>query len=332
MKIILSFNDPYTPHAATVMASAIANTNEKLSFAVLHASLSDENQRVLTEFFCDKVESLTFHKIEPSLVSQVSGIKAAPHLLHVETYLRLFAAVILEDDVVVHIDCDTVIVGDVTRILDEWNSSKAVCACNEYDARYKEVMRPYLKRVHRGWSTWDEVEHDAYQKQKPLGMAGDFHYFNAGVMVMNLKKWRETDLSAAVLSFINEQPFLKAADQDALNAVLDGDFGVLHPKWNSHVLKCGMFTNYSDKQLEQGHRDPVIVHFTGCIKPWDYLSTHPYKSQYWKYRCLTPWHERKYKDKNLKNILKKYVTTPVTRVVSKLLGRKYTYQLKHFLR
>ena len=51
MTIILSFNDPYAPHAATVMASIIAHASDKIDFAVLHASLSEKNQTVLTEYF-----------------------------------------------------------------------------------------------------------------------------------------------------------------------------------------------------------------------------------------------------------------------------------------
>ena len=49
MTIILSFNDSYAPHAATVMASIIAHASDKIDFAVLHASLSEEIQTVLTE-------------------------------------------------------------------------------------------------------------------------------------------------------------------------------------------------------------------------------------------------------------------------------------------
>ena len=40
MTIILSFNDPYAPHAATVMASIIAQASDKIDIAVMHDSLS----------------------------------------------------------------------------------------------------------------------------------------------------------------------------------------------------------------------------------------------------------------------------------------------------
>ena len=84
MTIILSFNDPYAPHAATVMASIIAHASDKIDFAVLHASLSEKNQTVLTEYFKNQVHSLKFYKIDPSFIAQVSSIQAAPHLLHVK--------------------------------------------------------------------------------------------------------------------------------------------------------------------------------------------------------------------------------------------------------
>ena len=328
MTIILSFNDPYAPHAATVMASIIAHASDKIDFAVLHASLSEEIQTVLTEYFKNQVRSLKFYKIDPSFIAQVSSIQAAPHLLHAEAYLRLFAATVLPDDVVLHIDCDTIVLGDILPIMQEYDIAKPICACNEYDIHYKSVKRPYLKKCHQAYDTYINVESNAYRQQKRLGIQGDFHYFNSGIMIMNLHKWRETNLTTTILEYINTHPFLHAADQDALNAVLNGNFGVLHPKWNSHVLMCGIVTNYSDEELTEATQHPQIVHFTGSVKPWHYMSSHPYKRQYGKYRKNTPWPKRSFPDRNFVNRIRKHIINPLKRISRYMLGPKYMFRIK----
>lgn len=97
----------------------------------------------------------------------------------------------LKDEVVLHIDCDTIVLGDILPIMQEYDIAKPICACNEYDIHYKSVERPYLKKCHQAYDTYINVESNAYRQQKRLGIQGDFHYFNAGVMLMNLEKWRE---------------------------------------------------------------------------------------------------------------------------------------------
>lgn len=59
-------------------------------------------------------------------------------------------------------------------------------------------------------------------------------YFNSGLMLINLEKWLEQDITKKVLTFIEENPEkLRFHDQDALNAILHDRWIPLHPKWNA---------------------------------------------------------------------------------------------------
>jgi len=53
-------------------------------------------------------------------------------------------------------------------------------------------------------------------------------------------------------------------------------------------------------------RNPVIVHYTGASKPWQYNNNHPFKSDYWKNIKNTPFRKSKIEGKNIKNIIVKY--------------------------
>jgi hypothetical protein len=80
-------------------------------------------------------------------------------------------------------------------------------------------------------------------------------YFNAGVLVMDLNRFRNTGLAQAAEEFLKrthyKTPFV---DQEALNHVIDGAFVRLDSRWN--VLAA------------LGHSNPWIIHYAGPNKPW----------------------------------------------------------------
>ena len=88
-----------------------------------------------------------------------------------------------------------------------------------------------------------------------VGLTDTQAYFNAGVMVMDLKRFRDTDLIHSAEEFLErtnyKTPFV---DQEALNHVIDGAFVRLDTRWN--VLAA----------LAQS--EPWIIHYAGPNKPW----------------------------------------------------------------
>src|SRR3546814_11070755 len=59
-----------------------------------------------------------------------------------------------------------------------------------------------------------------FVRHDDLAMPAGADYFNAGVLLMNLKRWREADGTARLIAFLEaHHGDLRAHDQDALNAV-----------------------------------------------------------------------------------------------------------------
>ena len=61
-------------------------------------------------------------------------------------------------------------------------------------------------------------------------------YFNSGVMVLNLQKWRNEKISTKVLDWAREnKEKLRHWDQTALNHVIASNFVTIDRKWNTEV-------------------------------------------------------------------------------------------------
>lgn len=307
MLVILTFNDAYAPHAATVISEIIHFTKKPIDIAVLYYNLSDKNRSILKDFYEKKLNSLNFYEIKKEDLASFSDVKTAAHLQGVETFLRILSPLVLQQyDYALYLDCDTIVLDDLHKIVEESDKSKYLNAVKEYDIEHK------FRRLDSLPSCLVPIENymirDSYflRVQRKLGMESDrFRYFNAGVLFLNLEKMREDHIPQKLLEYISSNPILFSADQDAFNAILNCDFGVLKPKWNTAVLSKGVMTGYSGEDLEEAHKYPGIIHITGNLKPWHYMCMHPMRKRYLYFRKMTPYGKCYEVDKNLKNILRK---------------------------
>jgi lipopolysaccharide biosynthesis glycosyltransferase len=119
-----------------------------------------------------------------------------------------------------------------------------------------------------------------------LGMPGAAPYFNAGVLVMDLERWRAGDVTTRLTDFLvryGDTTWL--SDQEALNAVLWNDWQPLDRCWNyiTHVVESFL------PAPEQEPDDPGIVHFAGRSKPWVFGTMPMYAEEWYRVLASTPW-------------------------------------------
>lgn len=133
--------------------------------------------------------------------------------------------------------------------------------------------------------------HDRYVK---LGLPHHAHYFNSGVLVLDLAKWRAERLPARIAQFVVDHPErISWNDQDALNAILHDDYAALPMEWNFQRRMCHMLPRdlgLSVAEYLRLRRSPRIVHFTEEIKPWSWRDGHPYAHAYFRYLRMTPFY------------------------------------------
>ena len=133
---------------------------------------------------------------------------------------------------------------------------------------------------------------------KKLGLKEKDNYFNAGIMLINLNKWRRDNIEE---KFFNDVTLIKKdiifVDQDVLNYSLKGNVKYVSFEWNIqqtayHFTRTDL--NLSD--LQSAKDNPKIIHYSGHIKPWDkwFRCWHPNASQYYKYWKASPFRNSYY--------------------------------------
>lgn len=119
-----------------------------------------------------------------------------------------------------------------------------------------------------------------------LGMTPPYRYFNTGIMLIDTGTWIADRIAERTLAFLRENPeHCILPDEDALNAVLDGNILELSTIWNSWP-----------HQVRPGSEELAIVHYAGPNKPWKRFGRHErlamHRFAYAQYREFlrgTPW-------------------------------------------
>jgi lipopolysaccharide biosynthesis glycosyltransferase len=130
-----------------------------------------------------------------------------------------------------------------------------------------------------------------------LGLVGPEVYFNAGVLLMNLREMRRDGRTAALLEYgVRNAERIEWRDQDALNVVLGERRLPLHPRWNCMNSFFAFPRNarvHGRWALRQALRRPAIRHFEGPgqNKPWDAGADPGQRELYMRHRRATPWPE-----------------------------------------
>jgi lipopolysaccharide biosynthesis glycosyltransferase len=188
------------------------------------------------------------------------------------TWYKIFLPDLLSDvDSVLHLDADLVATDSLVPLWD-------VNIEDNYLAAVTNVFEEHLLE----WPT-------------SLGLEGRDHYFNAGVLMLNLSLMRTDGCSRAMWEYgVAHAEELKYREQDVLNAVLARRRVRLHPRWN--VMNSLLLFPWGDEVLgsearEEAQRNPAIRHFEGpsLNKPWHYLCERGMREVYLEHRRHTPW-------------------------------------------
>lgn len=274
MEIALCFDNNFVMQAGVFIQSAcMSNQANEITFFAISECFSDENKAILTDLVAHfQNKKIEFVEIDVATLNDFP-VRKKDHI-SIAAYYRLLLPSILPQHLtkVLYFDCDMLVVDDLQPL-------------------YNLAIEDYSTAV-----VADMFYNDETITNRLLYNVTD-HYYNSGMLLINLKYWREHSISRKLLAFITEHKDLCIAhDQDALNAVLHGTILTAPARYNIQLdfLKkepSNMVIadkDVFDDALASGH-NPCVIHFTGPSKPWKYQCFNPYGPLWDFFQGQTIW-------------------------------------------
>jgi lipopolysaccharide biosynthesis glycosyltransferase len=284
--LLLCINSVYLQHAGVCLTSLLAN-NQDLYFNIVVVgrvteALDEEKlRRSLVRF---PNHCLSFQKFAPPATRTLPLNPGAHYTL--DNWTRLWVQEFFPKSVdrVLYLDSDIVVVGSVAPL---WRIDLG-------DALLGAVDIP-----------------GSQQGVTRLGLRAEDGYFNSGVLLIDLKRWRETQALDRVLGYVEAYPerMVYTLDQDALNACFHASRKRLDYKWNATwpFFQEPLSLPLARDEIELIRREARIIHFSG-LKPWSYFCDHPRKADYERYLRMTEWRDFIPADRTVANMLRKQVS------------------------
>ena len=253
LDICLTSDGNYARYLAVSILSTLKNKAEDdfHHFYILDGGLSEKNKKEIISLKKIADFEIEFIKIDEK---EFESCPLPPCWRNASkaTYYRLLLPRLLPSlDKVLFLDSDIIVQKSLGALFNE------------------SVENLYLKGV---------IDVESELNAQRLGLK---KYCNSGVLLVNLKKWREDGVEKKFFDYVNNNTEkLKWADQDVLNAVLQDGIEYLDKPFNAQVSKFDSSKNSGFWEIAES---AVVIHFVSPKKPWDLMARMPHRNRYRKY-------------------------------------------------
>lgn len=287
--VVYSSDDNYAQHTGVSILSLLDNNKhfDDIHIYIIDNEISKDNKEKLNNIidcYKRKITFINFNEYKNILRLNMQWN------ISISAYARLFISSILPLDIdkVLYFDCDTVIVNKIDEL---WNMDiTGYCVAGVADTVSSET-------------------------KSAVGVSNNENYINSGMLLINLKKWREDNIQDKFINFIDSKNgSITHHDQGVINGVLCKKIKILNPKFNLMTVYYTMKREdiisyygidnkfYSDEVIKESLKNPVYIHFTPgfTTRPWVRGCKHPKKQIYLDYLEKTPWKDSSLEKDNSK--------------------------------
>ena len=270
----------FIPGLVVTLASIAAHTSrDQMQVTIIALDIDDKSRDALfrTADRCGLASEIIQGKEDA-----VRGLRLQRWMSRA-AYLKLLAPELVNgsEGRLIVLDADLLVLRDLR---DLWNADM----CGELLMAAQDYGCPYVS------SSFGIKNYAA------LGMSSDSPYFNSGVMLLDVNRWRAEAVTEACVSYLSRHAAdLRCHDQEALNAVAVGRCALLDPRWNQmpHIYAFDGWQPSPYKEIVRTLRAeiieaPWIVHFAGRSKPWFPDCTHPARELFLRYLKDSGWKDR----------------------------------------
>jgi lipopolysaccharide biosynthesis glycosyltransferase len=181
----------------------------------------------------------------------------------VMTYARLALPKLVSEEQLFYVDADLIVQGDWGAVWESECGDAVIAAAPDVITRTLGGDRLNLEK---------------------FKLDASAPYLQAGVLLINLRQWRDLAVSEEVLSYLRENPdHCRYWDQSALNVVLYRRWQQLPVGWNTPAW-------WADQGLNEASLNAPVLHFVGPNKPWVHgYHESPSAKIFFHWLDQTPW-------------------------------------------
>ena len=292
--LVFSINDDYVKYILTALTSIIDNIDKdsKLCIYILYKNLSAENKDIISrlEGLYIEINYINLNNVIDMDLQKFLDIRQDYNYISIETFYRFFIPDLFPNyDKIIYLDADIIVLSDISKLYNlDINDYflGAVLDINIYFVRQKKFL------------TSKGINFDKYFEEVLEKKSKD--YFNAGVLLLNLKKIRQNNMVKKLWEYAQKKSPLEFQDQDILNSIFEDKFKYIDLSFNllKDAKSCEKQLKDKNlkKQIKKSCKNPVIVHYVGANKPWIYNKYYTYDysfiDEWWKYYRKTYFYKK----------------------------------------
>lgn len=267
ISVVYSTDENYARHACISMYSLFEN-NKEIDEIIVY--IIDNNMLKASREKFTQVAEKYDRKVKFINCDYKSKKLKINERYPLAAYSRLYLEELIDEEKLLYLDCDTVINKSIKELWEKDISNYLI-------AGVQDDPKEYMRTI--------------------IGMDKKDRYINSGVLLINLKKWKNSNLKNKFVEFIEEfKGEVPHEDQGVINGVCKNDILIIEPKFNmmpqmisfdcNKIKKLANISEYySQDEINVAINNPVIIHYIGKFynRPWCEKCTHPYKDKYIKF-------------------------------------------------
>lgn len=255
--------------AVSITSILLTNPEFNFSFHVFTNSIDDDFQQKLHQLTDKYKTNITIYLVEDNHLSNLPTTKNWT----LATYFRFIVADYFYNriDKILYLDADILCKGSLAELFNL-----------EFDNNLAYVV------IEKDPIWWEKCAKRLEENKLLTG------YFNAGFLLVNLKKWKENNINEKALKLLTNETLRKKfthLDQDVLNLLLLDKVKYLDRKYNQQVNLNYELKNKSNiSNYSPITNETVLIHYIGPTKPWHKWAKNYGSSKYFlDVKQNSPW-------------------------------------------
>lgn len=303
--VLYQFNDKYAPFAGVSMTSLFENNKHipKIKVLILGEELSGDSIKKIYQMGERYNREIVFLDTE-ELVAKMKSMGMSTYRGSYAANMRLFLPEVLQETEgrVLYLDADTIVGAKLDGLFSLSMHGKVVAMVQD------SLVRAHKRRL-------------GFDKNEP--------YFNSGVILFDMKRWREERCTEKIVEHIcTVRADYPSPDQDLINIICRRQIYKLPPSYNMQPVhlafsdrsyyRCfGRENYYSREEVQHGRDEAVIYHFFRFVGefPWNSNNVHPDNQRFDFYLEKSCWSDYRKKPAETGIVLK------IEKIIYKIMPR-----------